>query len=1328
MAIVISSLTPTNPTTIAGGSITFNIGASDSNNLTLSYEWQYSVDGVNYTSSGLSNNTSNTYDTGALTISTNGTYYRCVVSTSNETVNSNEYVGIGDRTVIVYQDPTIVTQVDSTVDFLPASTLLSVGDTLVLGVSASLANVDITNTSLVTNIGIQWQQSDDSGSTWTNLSTGGDVNIAYNLAIIDGTTNSYAKYSTLSIANITFAYNLYQFRVVVSYTGATNTPVNSTTTSVVIDPVINIITQPGVSPNDTQTTNCYKTSIANSGEVKVSVAALTTAGTSLDYNWQVNFTGPAGAGDDNNWLDVSGGNTNTLTQNMYILKPGTTSTTDVLELQRLVYFEEPGFRCIISGTNGEATVTTQAHYIYMTDVEGSATAETSTYDIAEDKWGDIPNRDIYVNDPVQSVIIAIESDVQRNTGQNGNNTYTWQKQAPGTSTWVDLTDPAPYFLPTEAEDIAYTATPETDLPAEVIELTLETPPLRADVDDGVKYRVKVESTSRFTLSGNTKTIIPYYSDVITINVYPTVYITNQPVDNSQFANFSTSFSVSATPSSGLPSDITYQWQYNTVNDATGWVNISNSSPYSGATTDLLTINPVPSTLTYSWFRCLMNITGGLASVTTDAAQLTLTKDYFTSISSLNDVVVQEFSNHTFTISASSVSAGPISYQWEKSTNFNPAQPSAGTWSTISGETSSSFSILSVTAANQAYYRVKCTTSGGEVLYSNAAQLTFQAVNITILQNTATTASVLEGETAALTLECEGISSIGTEVAYQWEIKRTGDSTFSLIGSGHNNSVDNEQLYVLRAQDNQTDNGAKIRCKLTAPNVPGQVYTNETTLTVIRRFTYFADVADKTVTIGDQIVLALNPSFTGGTPAYSWEKNGTAMGETGDVLVIPSVSAANNGEVYRCKITLTGCTQHRYARNNTVSTDTVSGPTYTKTIKITTTVAPSEPIYYSNQTAKTGAAVGSVICIPKPAGYVNDPAATADDAHQWGCARSGTAYPETNTADSSRTNSNKTTYQDGDVWTPNKPSWAANTYISPKWLLSKDRFTGYIEMRGQFLLAYQFPELARQFGTKFGGTITGTYPNYNSTDTFRMPQTYAKRLVGTGNVNNNSGSTSIVPTFDANGTSGGDKNVPGSMGGVYNYVKSAQLPPGSPGVAGEPDGTADGFQNAQTFAIGTYTTEGMDQVNAFAQPSFTGTVSYNVTDPTETFTTTPTHSHNAISVGASQSQPLITGECAQAGYPKLNPGGPFHVTDADGGSLNTSTTTEGESHKHTIETIGPGSFDMIQDAGMGIDDTTLRFTAGNKSIMNNNIEFFLRNNEKIPMNAPYFRLKYMIKAY
>ena len=64
----------------------------------------------------------------------------------------------------------------------------------------------------------------------------------------------------------------------------------------------------------------------------------------------------------------------------------------------------------------------------------------------------------------------------------------------------------------------------------------------------------------------------------------------------------------------------------------------------------------------------------------------------------------------------------------------------------------------------------------------------------------------------------------------------------------------------------------------------------------------------------------------------------------------------------------------------------------------------------------------------------------------------------------------------------------------------------------------------------------------------------------------------------------------------------------------------------------------------------------------------------------------------------------------------------------MKDFGPGSFNMVTDAGMNISDTTLRFTGANGSIMNNNLDFHLRNNEKIPMNAPYFRLKYLIKAY
>ena len=75
------------------------------------------------------------------------------------------------------------------------------------------------------------------------------------------------------------------------------------------------------------------------------------------------------------------------------------------------------------------------------------------------------------------------------------------------------------------------------------------------------------------------------------------------------------------------------------------------------------------------------------------------------------------------------------------------------------------------------------------------------------------------------------------------------------------------------------------------------------------------------------------------------------------------------------------------------------------------------------------------------------------------------------------------------------------------------------MKGDSYNVTDYPQLAKMFGTKFGGSISGTYPNFSGT--FELPETYGKRWMGTGNVNNNTGSTSIIPTHGPDGVSGGD---------------------------------------------------------------------------------------------------------------------------------------------------------------------------------------------------------------
>lgn len=1203
---------------------------------------------------------------------------------------------------------TIITQVNSAVDNYPSSQILEVGQSFTFVTTATLTDADITNSTTVSGISIQWQVSTDNGSTWNNLSNGGNTSIVQTTEAFVTTPVTYYRKSSLTVSNVQFSQNLYQYRSVVTYIGATNTPVNRPSILLLVDPTINITKQPGTG-TDTLRSRCYKTSDNTSGKIKVEVNASTTANTSLNYSWEVNL------GDPSAWYPIN----NVLQSYIAFLKAGTVSNGPVLELERVIFYNTIGFRCTITGVSTEDPVTSNAHYVYMEDVQVAPILESLTYDIVEDEYGDVVNRSSFVDSGIKNVTMNSLLDIARNTGINGDLSVIYERKDPGSLTWVEVGTSFQSTVTTGL--VSYTQFP-VNTPT-YSEFFYTTPPLRRSTDNGAKYRLKISSSAIFNLNQTVKTIVPYYSSEITLNVYRTVYITNQPFTANVYPNDTASFSIGVNVSSGSISDVTYQWQYNTQNTTTGWVNIPNSSPYSGVTTSLLIVNPVPSNPTYRYFRCVVSVPNQISSVTSSVAELIIERDYFVEISSLNDSYINQFSTLNYQVTASSISQKQISYQWQKSTNYNPFTK-VGTWNNITNQTTNSFSIGSAATTDTGYYRLRLTSFGGVVAFSNVVYVSVTSVNIQILKNIPTSLTVLEGDDNAYTFECEGFSTVGTTVNYQWQIRRTTDTTFQNIGSGFNNSSDNTRIYAPRAFDRINDTGARIRCVMTAQNVPFEVYTNECLLTVNRKFSYFADAATKTITIGSTLVLDLTPSWTGGTPTFMWQEstNGgttwTDLNLTDSSLSIPNMTNAFNGRRYRCRVTLTSISQIEYFRNGTTTLVAATSDTFfTVPVILSVVATASVPTYYSLQMQKTGAAIGTVIAVPKPDGYVNNSSANTDDVDQWRVAVTG-----------SLTNSNTSSVvTSGAVYDSNRPSWAAATYTSPRWLLSSDRFSGYIEMRGQFLRARDFPELARMFGTTYGGTITGSYPNYGANDTFRMPNLYAKKLMGTGNVNNNRGAVSITPLYDRNGQSGGDKNVPGSVGGLYNYIRSAQLPAGSPGLAGEPDGTA-GVSTPSTYALGSFRSSGVDEVNQFAQPTFTGSVSWVTQTPVESFTDTPLHNHQAVSVGWRNTQ-SISGNDFFGNYIPLTNGN-FRTTRNAAGILNPGPTTAetGLSHGHGIDTNATGTFDMEDDAGMNISTTTLRMLNSSRQILDNSLIFYLRNNEEIPLNSAYFRLKYMIKAY
>ena len=1325
MAITISSLTPADPIVVASGNtINFAVTASDSGGATLSYQWQISFDGgATYSASGLTNNTNSFFNFGPLDSGSNGVYVRVVITNGVDTIYSNLESGIGVRTVTVTAAPLIVAFVESTVDDYPVSETISVNQTFNFTVTASLQNVDVSTTTNVNNIGIVWQESTDDGTTWSNITSSGNYSIATSTQLFPGTTPAYYRKSTLTVTNSGYSRNLNQYRAVFSYTGAANTPVNGAAIVLYVEPVISIFKQPGQDLTDTKTFQCYKTGISGSGELKVSIGAFSTSGLNLSYLWQINVN------DEDNypvadWVAANPTSGSTASYS-YRLKSGTNHTSPTLQLERFIFYNVIAVRCLVTGSADEAPVTSTTHYIYPYDVQTLPTLPSSI-DAIEDKYGNITNRDIYP-EPIQNAIIMGQIDFARNTGQNGDVLLTMQKKNPGSTIWYDVEVGDDTF--TDDTLIIYTQFPSNT--PEITEFKHETAPLRVSTDNGAKYRLKVLSSAVWsgTASGGTalggKTLTPFYSNETTLNVYRTIYIDNQPSNATSFANKSAAFSVTATPSSGVATDISYQWQYSTTGAPGSYINITNGGIYSGATTSLLQLSSVSLNPTYSYFRCVCSIAGQLASTTTVAARLFVREDLFTSITNLNDQAVEEFSVVSWTVNATTLSASSPTYQWQYSTNFDPNNPSLATWSNIPGKTSSTFSISSVALTDAGFYRCKVTSNGGTIQYTNAAQLSVTALIITILKDIPTTYEILEGQTGVVTFECEGLSSNSGVISYQWEYLLPGGS-WTAAGNGHLGSADNTRFYTPDAFS-RSENGIKLRCKLTAVGIPNPQYTSQCTITVNRRLTYVKSPDTLVVTIGSTMVIDINPTWTGGSPSFQWQDSGSDIsGATSSQLIIPNIDSSYNGKVYRCKITLSDCNQYSYTQNNSVVIQSVSSTDYTKNITISTTSAASKPSYYSKETEKSGAAIGTVICIPKPAGYVNDPAATTDDRNKWGMGHHGKSL-DVGTVTSATTS--------GSVYTANKPSWVTDpNYKAAKSLDENNRFKGFVELRGQLCLAQEFPELARMFGTTYGGTITGTYPRYNSTDTFRLPLTYGKKLLGTGNISGNKGSVSIIPQYNPNDTSGGDKNLPGSQGGVYNYIKSAQLPPGSSGIAGDPNGTADGAINAETFSIGTFSTNGWGDVQGFPQPKFSGSVTYTLPSAQERSTSNPTHSHSAVSVGATAGYPAVKNSCNgtsgclnSCSFP-----GAFKPCDAGTGEISEgpwglSDSNSGRTHTHpTTGTVG--TFDMVKDAGMIISDTTITMNLQSKQLFDNSTSFYLRNNEAIPVNAPYFRLRYMIKAY
>lgn len=1432
MAIIINSLTPNSPVTVSNNSsVTFSCSMTEdqfgSGFVITAVQWQVSTNGGatwnnapftsdNLIDDGLGNYTSS-YATGNLNSSNNGDEYRITItSSSGAIVNSNEYLitngyptDIGTRVISIVTNPSIIVLDENYNPYY----IVPDNGTVTLNASATYANRPIASPSDLVNLTITWQKSynydpeNPSTATWTNVSAGTVTNeavytINVTTFIFDTTTSSYGKNSQLVISSIKFNLNNVYFRPVYTSTNVNNSPLISTNlTYILVSPTIAIITQPGIATNNTKDTMlCYGSGNTSNGiypsdtggDFRSSISAITSASSSstLSYQWQFRAFNDGFAGnlnenitqtnDVNAWLSIENGE---LLKYFIIQQKDST-----LILRRVQYFDRYRFRCVITGTLSEPEVTSDYHEIYVKDNISSLQNISTPIVTLEDYYGDVVDRNLLTDKPTRTVLISSSIDIANYLGQEGNIELQWERRNPGSSTWASIgtADYISYFRST-----GNASSPGTVSDNYISSYT--TPPLRISLDDDASYRLRAKSSAVYSYnSGNSypnkKTLSTWYSNIATLDVYKEIFITSQPSSIDAFVTSTVSFSANFTITSGL-STVTYKWQRaNSVGglpDTASIIDVSNGplfgvtgenvvsgSTGTGVSSATLVITNITDSLKNYFFRVIISDIGALSSITSDFARVRVQQDKFIQISSINDYYVQEFSNVSWTVNASTLSQGAITYQWQKSTNF--AQSLAGaTWnnlsnvSNIQGVNTNTLSISNVqNPEDNGYYRLRMVSAGGVVAFSNVVGLFISVVEISFTKNFPTSLTFVEGETIVTPFEVIAFASNGDDISYRWEYKKPGETSFSPFGPGVDFQSDTSNPYIPNPffkQDNW--NGAQIRVRLSIPSFASgtYVYSNVATLNVNRRFFYFADSPIKTVSAGTPLSVNLSPSYTGNaTPTYAWQystNGGTTWASVSniggvansDTLFVPTVLLTYNGYLIRCLVTLSLVDQFVYTRNNTQIVDNFSGFGYTATIQLNVVNAPIFPIYFSQEIGRTGAAVGTVICVPKPSGYVDQNlTATTDDIDQWEVSISGnplsTGSNSSIVASGSIYDANKTILQKRGYFTQN---WVDSNYKSPKWRIDKDRFPGFIELRGQWLLKSEFPLLYEIIGNIYGSTTTS----------FKLPNPYGKKIMGTGAVNSQTGRTSVIPLYDAAGVSGGDRLAPGTIGGVWNYEKSRQLPPGSPGISGEIDGTA-GVTDPSTFTLGNYTTTGWTESTATANTFFSGSFRYTVGPIGEAVLSTPApHTHSGVSIGVRSRTAAYS--CTYAA--PINP--PFNESSDTGGQIldgpsGIDANSRGRTHTHGISdnfissgnnansnhATGKGDtsagdswteiinidFRRGQESAKSLntflDTVDVTLSNASRTKFDSNLSFYLRNSETIPIISNYFRVKWMIKAY
>lgn len=352
-------------------------------------------------------------------------------------------------------------------------------------------------------------------------------------------------------------------------------------------------------------------------------------------------------------------------------------------------------------------------------------------------------------------------------------------------------------------------------------------------------------------------------------------ITSQP-QNVSACGVAATFSVTAT---GTP---TYQW-FEGSGSGGPWSILTDTSPYSGVTTNELTINPIASK-SGKYYHC--EISNATCATTSSAALLTVTGG--APLFSLQPVGDSKCIGDIASFTASS--NGLLQWEEDRGSGF-VAIADGGNYS---GATTSNLTVSGITLSMNSW-RYQCVATISECGTTPSNEVILTVNSPPVINQQPSDARICPDTNASFNV-------VSTGTVYQWQ-ENSGAGWTNIADGGIYSGTAISLLTLSDVPD--AYNGYQYRCNIsTVANCP--VTSNSATLSITSAPAISVEPVSQAICEGDAVTFSLTAISTG-TLSYQW-KNSIDNGTTWNIIGTNSSSLALTNTIgigdtqYQCFVT------------------------------------------------------------------------------------------------------------------------------------------------------------------------------------------------------------------------------------------------------------------------------------------------------------------------------------------------------------------------------------------------------------------------------------------